>query len=108
MRRVEGGSYEASSSSPIFGGLLFRQCEDDSSYSNEDTKSKEGRKGWVADRRPNMVPDAKPAPCRRTAPQHLHGSGTKGLAPDLNGLSVAVVLGHIPQQILLAKCQTDE
>jgi hypothetical protein len=83
MRWVEGGGYEASSSSPIFGGLLFRQCEDDSSYSNEDTKSKERRKGWVAARRPNMVPDAKLAPCRRTA----HGSGTKGLAPDLNGLS---------------------
>jgi hypothetical protein len=38
------------------------------SYSNEDTKDEERRKGWFVDRRLNVVPSAKPvegfpAPC---------------------------------------------
>jgi hypothetical protein len=32
------------------------------SYSNEDTKDEERRKGWVVDRRLNVVPSAKPHP----------------------------------------------
>ena len=32
------------------------------SYSNEDTKDEERRKGWVVDRRLNVVPSAKRAP----------------------------------------------
>jgi hypothetical protein len=41
------------------------------SYSNEDTKDEERRKGWVVERRLNGVPSAKPTPCPRTTPQHM-------------------------------------
>jgi hypothetical protein len=39
------------------------------SYSNEDTKDEERRKGWVGDRRLNVVPSAKRALCPRATPQ---------------------------------------
>jgi hypothetical protein len=41
------------------------------SYSNEDTKDKERRKGWVVEGPPNVVPSAKPIPCPRTTPQQV-------------------------------------
>src|SRR2546423_15629733 len=40
------------------------------SYSNEDTKDEERRKGWIVEGRLNAVPSAKRAPCPRTTPQH--------------------------------------
>jgi hypothetical protein len=50
--------------------LLLRQREEwiRFSYSNEDIKDEERRKGWVVDRRLNVVPSAKLAPCPRTTP----------------------------------------
>jgi hypothetical protein len=44
--------------------ILLRQREEwiRFSYSNEDTKDEERRKGWVVDRRLNVVPSAKPVP----------------------------------------------
>jgi hypothetical protein len=32
-------------------------------YSNEDTNDEEERESWVAERRLNVVPSAKPTPC---------------------------------------------
>jgi hypothetical protein len=45
-------------------GIVLRQREEwiRFSYFNEDTKDEERRKGWVADRRLNVVPSAKPVP----------------------------------------------
>jgi hypothetical protein len=50
--------------------LLLRQREEwiRFSYSNEDIKDEERRKGWVVDRRLNVMPSAKRAPCPRTTP----------------------------------------
>jgi hypothetical protein len=39
------------------------------SYSNEDTKDEERRKGRVIGRRLNVIPSAKRTPCPRTTPQ---------------------------------------
>jgi hypothetical protein len=42
------------------------------SYSNEDTKDEERRKGWVVDRRLNVVPSAKPHPVPSVADKKLN------------------------------------
>ena len=52
-------------------GIVLRQREEwiRFSHSNEDTKDEERRRGWVVDRRLNVVPSAKPVTtCAVTMP----------------------------------------
>src|SRR5271155_2986357 len=49
-------------------------------YSNEDTKDEGRRNGWVGDRRLNVVPSAKRAPCPRTTPQQATGQPRSALS----------------------------
>jgi hypothetical protein len=62
------------------------------SYSNEDTKDEERRKGWVVERRLNGVPSAKPTPCPRTNATTVKKSSAvcqlNATIPHLKGLVI--------------------